>query len=123
MPAVNQAVAQVTGGRNTRNSSRTADGPSSTVTSAEANLTPTIINSKSCSVVITKSENTVQGIQKAQRAKPLRGPDKNPTHKTLAQLKKPQVTDLMENEDVAVSVIEDCHISVRRKQLWGLADK
>ena len=40
------------------------------------------------------------------------GSNKNPTHKTLAELKKANVSDESDKEHVDVNAIEDCHIMV-----------
>ena len=38
------------------------------------------------------------------------GPNKNPTHKTLVELKEVNVSDESDKEHVDVNVIQDCHI-------------
>ena len=40
------------------------------------------------------------------------GPNKNPTCKTLVELKKVNFSDESDKEHVDINVIEDCHINV-----------
>ena len=115
LSAVTDAVARVTNPRGTRNSAKTADMVSSGMTATTMatevrQSTPQPNLPKDCSVVITKGHE--KPVQRACRAKPLQGPAKNPDHKTLAQLKKPEVQAETNKENVQINVIEDCHVSV-----------
>ena len=115
LPAVTDAVARVTNPRRMRNSAKTTDmvstGMTATTMATEVRQsTPQPNLPKDCSVVIMKGQE--KPVQSAHRAKSLQGPAKNPDHKTLAQLKKPEVQMETNKENVQINVTEDCHVSV-----------
>ena len=109
IPSINEAVDKVTTGKLMRNSSRTLENVAG-ADSKEVSISKIPEVAKDCSVVIEKSQPKV--IPKAHRSKPLMRPNKNPTCKTLANLKKANVSDEGEKKMAQLNVIEDCHLTM-----------
>ena len=86
-----------------RNSSRTSENVAGANSKEEVSISKIPEVAIDCSIFIEKSQLKV--IPKAHRSKPLMGPNKNPTCKTLADLKIANVSDEGEKKMVQLK----CH--------------